>query len=363
MKERVAYFDNIKGILILTVVLSHFMLYWDDVPGSTLLITVRWWTNMFVMPAFLFASGIFAGRAIHDEKAYSAHKILVYGILFLIVGYVLMFETSYLKNGVAPELKTILAVFNTTTAAWYLLAITIYTMTVPTLAKLRAGLMLPIVYIFSLSEGFWIQAPKVLSLGKVVAFLPYFVIGFYLTDARMLEWRRYVGNLKPAKRLAVYGAAIALFAAVYTFLALRGPGGLGKLIHNLESSYRGYEAIADMRNVSVLEAFLGRTALYALVPILIFAIVTLVPIKKLPFITRAGTNSLQIYIFHVIIYYIIFIRGIDTWLMAQSPLWRYAPFVIAPLLTWLLSLPSAPNKWVKSLDAFCRKALRQNKTL
>ena len=93
-KERSAYWDNIKGILILLVVFAHILYYLRDMSaGIAMTVDLIY---LFHMPAFVFVSGYFG----KSERSRSFESIIKLAFLFFIFNSITMFidgRTTYLE--------------------------------------------------------------------------------------------------------------------------------------------------------------------------------------------------------------------------------------------------------------------------
>lgn len=81
MKQRSAFWDNYKGLLICLVVFGHFIYtYATTVSGGTIG-QIFTWIYLFHMPAFIFCSGIFS-RSRRSRSGLSLTKLMLYYIIF-----------------------------------------------------------------------------------------------------------------------------------------------------------------------------------------------------------------------------------------------------------------------------------------
>ena len=86
IKERDYWLDNVKGILIILVVVAHCIgaIFYN----SLVIRQIYYFINLFHMPAFIMISGYFAKRKI-DEKDYSGFCVFKEN-----VDYVLTYENN-----------------------------------------------------------------------------------------------------------------------------------------------------------------------------------------------------------------------------------------------------------------------------
>lgn len=123
--ERIALFDNIKGILIILVVLGHIAhpIHNENPVLSAVFDTIY----LFHMPLFVFMSGLFA------KGAYRGGKLNVDRILsFLVLGFGFQIALA-LVNGAALTPARILSF---TSAPWYLVSMACWYALTPALSHL-----------------------------------------------------------------------------------------------------------------------------------------------------------------------------------------------------------------------------------
>jgi fucose 4-O-acetylase-like acetyltransferase len=151
---RIAYWDNIKGILIFLVVAAHFAMPYATLEGFV------WACYLFHMPAFLFVSGYFSSR-----NSLHSHKVLRLVCLFFAFNTVLMIG----KCGINPANWQW---FSVHLSAWYLLALILYRFTVPFLDKVGIGKAVVFSHILGLIVG--LVSPKdAFCLYKIIPLYPF----------------------------------------------------------------------------------------------------------------------------------------------------------------------------------------------
>ena len=103
-KERIKYFDNIKGLLIVLVVFSHFLYEFQD----NILKSIYF----FHMPIFIFVSGYFSKN--------SSKNNLLKLLFYYIVGNTILMWFSFLMY------KTPFSLIEPYYSYWYLIALIFY---------------------------------------------------------------------------------------------------------------------------------------------------------------------------------------------------------------------------------------------
>lgn len=160
-------FDNLRGILMLLVVLGHLLEHCGSFPGAGFLYRTIYSCHM---PAFLFLTGYFAR---FDRK-----KI----IRGLLIPYVL-FQTVYLLfDAWLTGTETALQYTTPYWILWYLVASILYHLLLPmydAVDRQQQLLALGITFGLSLAAGFDATVGYPLSLSRFLVFQPWFLLGYY----------------------------------------------------------------------------------------------------------------------------------------------------------------------------------------
>ena len=266
-KTRSPYWDNIKGVLILLVVFAHCLFGIQDKEANRVIVDFIYY---FHMPAFVFVSGFFS----KSERSRSANSIIQLLVGYLI--FMLPFIFWKIHNGAEPKL------INPYYSAWYLLALAVWRVITPYLAKFKH--IMPAIIIFSILVGFWktVNGNTTLAINKVVTFWPYFMAG-YLLNGETLENKI---KSKPAiQRLGL--GTISVICGVLLQIASYKTLNMSKN-DLLPNAYKGVNFVDPASRIVIMlvSAFFILGFLY------------LSANKKIPFITMAGRNSMSIYLFH-----------------------------------------------------------------
>ncbi len=207
-KSRSAYWDNIKGFLIILVVFAHCLFALQDSSLNNFLVDAIY---MFHMPAFAFVSGFFS-------KSQNSRSF--FSIMNLFVAYILLNGFFMLREifsaGVFPS------AVNPYFSAWYLLALIFWRLTVPILERIRN--ILPHLILISLIAGFWADINMTFAAVKIVVFYPYFMAG-YLFSQEMSE------NIKGKK---FFPRGLLLLILTICVGVFEGP--LGSTVKNFSQS-------------------------------------------------------------------------------------------------------------------------------
>ena len=180
--ERIALFDNIKGILIVLVVLGHVAHpIHNENPVLSAAFDIIY---LFHMPSFVFMSGLFA------KGAYRGGRLNIDRILsFLALGFGFQLALA-LVNGATLTPARILSF---TSAPWYLVSMACWYALTPALSHLgpRRGLALALAV--SVLWGMVDLSSGLLAISRTIAFLPCFALGYYLEPQDILRIRSWRG--------------------------------------------------------------------------------------------------------------------------------------------------------------------------
>lgn len=249
-QPRDAWLDNVRFILLAFVVIDHFS--WPLLVESHAMTVLFYWLHLFHMPAFVIVTGFFSrSLVVNDSRAR--------GLATRIVMPYLIFQTLYQLG--APLLqKGQLVRWAPLTPAWlmwFLAAMLAWRLMTPYLLRIRW--ILPISILVSLGTGAIGGVSHMLSIDRVLSFLPFFVAG-------LLVRREHLDILRtlPA-RLA---AAAILVAAWPIAAALSDRLGVHWIFwdRSYESMHSTLVEGAAIRGLLMLLAFAASAAVLSLTP-------------------------------------------------------------------------------------------------
>lgn len=258
--SRSAYWDNIKGFLIILVVFAHCLFDLQARPLNNFLVDAIY---MFHMPAFVFVSGYFS-KSEHSRSFFPMMNLLVAFILlngfFILRG---VFSAGGVPSLVAPYFS-----------AWYLLALIVWRLTVPLLERVRN--VLPLLIMFSLVAGFWADINMTFAAVKIVVFFPYFMAGYLFKADTAADFQQ--------KKFFPLGAVLLLATICAGFFVHE--------TFNLTDRELLPNSYADFNGL------FGRIALIIIASLSIATLLLSSVEKVFPLLTKAGKNSLTIYLLH-----------------------------------------------------------------
>ena len=130
-RERSAYWDNVKFLLISLVVLGHCLWAFRSRPGVSLIVGSIY---LFHMPLFLFVSGYLSKNAEKRRSKAFEDLFIPYAVFQLFVGVCMLVLTKSggaLQNIFAPQM-----------GAWYLLTLFSFRIVLPETRRIKGILFL-----------------------------------------------------------------------------------------------------------------------------------------------------------------------------------------------------------------------------
>ncbi|WP_123053713.1 acyltransferase family protein [Clostridium sp. JN-1] len=268
-KHRIYYFDNLKLLLIILVVIGHTS---EPLISSYNNIKVAYmFIYSFHMPLFAFVSGYFS-KSISDSKKFpnKINNIIIPYIIFQLLYCI--FNIYVLK---VPNFKiTLLYPY---WSMWYLLSLFIWSIILPYFSKIKHPIL--IAFVISIIGGYDDNVGYYLSLSRTITFFPYFLIGYFCK-------KEYIDILRT--RIKKINAILGLLI-VWFFIDLVSP----------KIDYRWFYGSYPYSQLNGLgyPKFMIGILMYILAIITSICVLALIPSKKLIF-TNLGSRTMGVYVFH-----------------------------------------------------------------
>jgi len=350
--------DNIRYLLLFNVILEHMITQTGcSVNGLMNLVVV--WTRMVTMPTFCFISGYFSKKT---DKCYQT-AIAEFLIPYLIFNgvFVLCFGSGA-NNFFSP-----------TFLYWYMMCMFFWKLLVKALSQIK--FIVPISLAVALLVGIYSDVGEFLSLSRTLVFLPYFMVGYFMSreDIRKIE------NLNKGLVLAVTLVVMALWGwlnmsyadgsgVLGLFETFSVGGGRERVVLNahgfdIDFYYNwkpygvyGFWGATEASQFAVWKGILMRLAGYGVSAVLIVAMFCLVPDRSLPIIRDGGRRTMTPYLLHAYViinirYLIEAVPMLDKWYIMLP-----AAIFMAVFLMWLLGLP-AVNDLYNDFVSFIKRIL------
>ena len=373
-KTRDYHVDNIKGVLIILVVFGHLLSYLQDM-NSTFAIGVRTFIYFFHMPGFIFMSGYLAKGFL--KKEYKGEKLLSYAWLYLIFknGIDLVhfiFRRPYFANhGHTMELILIVALFcfgiwllaqlysripafqngfillvvlfsilktNVLTvgaAPWYMMALIWYHIIVYLSRNMKQSHVLAAAVILAAFANYQDEIGKFLTLSRMINFLPFFLLGFYITRERFEnivnhpKWKHILSIffILSAFVITLNGRAIKKWIGVFFF----GVSPYSKLLKLGDWYY----------HIAPLTCILWMV----ITVVILFGMFSLCPRGK-TFLAKLGKNTIGIYVLHRFFKDFLIYGGFYS-MLSQN---EYLAVIETLLVSLLLAVIFGTDFWAKTMN-------------
>ena len=313
--KRIDFVDNLKGVLIILVVIGHFLLRAPGTPSTILLYKTIY---LFHMPLFIFVSGFLSKRIYLNGEGLRVDKILSFIALALLFQAILVgLESGF--DRIIPSLVSM----TFSGAPWYLISLSTWYASLPIISKVRPIHGLVISFVVALLSGCIPHLNCFLSLSRTVVFLPFFLLGYYC-DIQLLT--------KIAHSKLLFIAAGLSFAFLIAFFVTNG-----ELIadqYPLVYATGPYEG-------SAIAGVSGRLIIYSIAALLSLSIILATPKRKSRVLALFGQRTLQIYILHRILRAIMELGGFFSLPIMSNGLESTALLVTASLaVTIFCSIPA-----------------------
>ncbi|MCR4650884.1 MAG: acyltransferase family protein [Lachnospiraceae bacterium] len=271
--ERIAYWDNLKAVLIILVVLGHML----EKSGSECASAVYAMIYSFHMPLFVFVSGFFFKKGAN----WVTRLFLPYVLLQLIHG------VCYALLGIS---KLDLSLTTPHWTLWYLLSMSAWYM-IAGVMNLNRNNALPILLIsilLAVLVGYDSSVGNYLSLSRTVSMFPWFLGGIIV---REFHSRGLSSFLRPK---GAFGIVIRLIAvAVSTVLLIY----IYNASDRIEKKWLYYSySYAKAGYTPLFRMGMMLTAL-----IVGLSVMSIIPDRYIPGFTFLGRRTLAIYSFHALI--------------------------------------------------------------
>ena len=314
MQKRIALWDNLKLFLIFLVVLGHYISgYYPDTPvfGPIYLIIYT-----FHMPAFIFVSGLFSKRAVNGDK-FPGKRIFTFIMLYFMTRVL-----TYLSNIMVFHKKINFDIFSVSAVPWYMLAMAMWYAITWVVKNYDSKYVLIVSITIACFAGYMKGDSDFLAILRVITFFPFFYCGYILEPEKIEKFT--------AK------APVKIFSALY--LAAFSIGCFIKF--NIASKFYpllvGRQKFANLGRAADY-AYILRFMYYIGVGLMVLAIISLCPRREFKF-TKFGKLTLQIYVFHRPVIYILKNAGVLDMIQGLGTGWELVAAAVCVLITAVLCL-------------------------
>ena len=299
LMERDGKMDNLKGILIILVVLGHMTeLVLRSGDGGLIYRLIY----AFHMPAFIFISGYFARTDLRKILLNMLWPYLVFQSLYI------LFANTVLGD------ETGFTLIKPYWIMWYIFAMIVWSLILPlfTFSKKTAVRisLFTLTVIISILSGFSEIIGMKFSLSRILVYLPFFISGNYCHD---IDFSSFYAR---HRKLISMTAAIA-FGAVFAAV----------IIHRGEYSYVWlYEnAPYDVTNEPVSIRAIHLLFAYVFIAYMIL----LTPHHPIKLLSTIGQRTMPVYLLHGFVIKLLVDRNIGPLIASKPDILMYAILIIA----------------------------------
>ncbi|MGG1399809.1 acyltransferase family protein [Bacillus salipaludis] len=341
IKQRIPWFDNVKGLLIFLVVFGHFIESYRNPEHPGIILYFYNVIYFFHMPLFIMVSGYFF-RPQKFERI--IQLISVYLVWQIANGFLQKLIQDHTLVNLSPDGR-ILDIFDPYWTLWYLLGIVVWSIVTPYFLRLRYPIIISL--IFAVAISYVDHVPTWFSMRKLVNFYPFFLIGYSFTKKNVLI---SLSQKTKICKIPIRWVALSIVAVFLVFMIFFNQLPSGTEFLFLRSSYSYF-------TWSILKGAVIHLAYYGVVVVLSISLMLLVPKeKKLIFFNKLGVNSLFIYLIHTnivrvyreiapeqlvshkgfVILGAILFASIVCWLLTRKFTLNLFKPVILPRLNWMI---------------------------
>jgi fucose 4-O-acetylase-like acetyltransferase len=324
---RTPYWDTARAIAITLVVMGHAIqpLNSQFAPSYATYLVIY----AFHMPAFALLAGYFS-RAEPGKKQLGrivTDLLVPYLIVETIWTFVRFFATGGTTFDPASPSWTL----------WFLLALAIFRMVLPVLARLRWPLVITI--LLSVGVGYVDSVDTTFSLSRLFGLLPFFTLGWWLAHTSVIERVRWLerDRFDPTVIVTRAGAAF-VFGTVATIAFIGtdffGSIGAGRMLFYADP----YSALG----LTEWWAGIVRLLVIGLGVLMTLSMLALVPRTTTP-ITWIGTHTMYVYLLHTFPLYALRQSELTG---VGAPGWVWFVGLITGSLALTVLLASRPVRWL-----------------
>ena len=302
-KGRIYYFDNLKFILIILVVLGHFL----AIPTRTSDYAKMVWLFIyfFHMPLFVFISGYFSKNAVKNKNV---SKVIIFITLYVVLSFA-QFLIKKIYVG-ASSLK----IFSSSSIQWYLFSMAIWYLFSMMTEKINKKYMLLSTLIIALIVGYDKTVGDFLILSRTIVYYPFFILGNMLNEEQIMQ---YVKN----RKLKIASILVLMIIAIVFILFI-------DKIYFIRPITTARNSYFSLSNDIEMYGILYRAIWYIISCIMSFSFCMLIPRGK-TFFSKLGTRTLTVYFLHAIVWWI--------WVRFDIKLRVIEYIVFSIILTFVLS--------------------------
>lgn len=335
ISKREYRFDNVKFLAILLVVVGHCIEMFMHSSAADMFSSLFIFIYAFHMPLFIFISGLFTKKMTSNSKTKVLYKAsYLFAIGFLIKAIRAILRVLFHKN---PDL----GLLGASNIEWYLFVLGGFTILIYLLRKVPAYVMIPASIVLSCLIGL-VNLEKIsfivnknadfLYLYRFINFLPFYLVGYYLTP-------KMINDFVSKVYIKVIAAIIIVSSFILSFRSFR-------FVYQFRKLFTGRNpyGIVTKDGSNFANCFIQhRLAAMVISALLVISIIAIIPNVKIPIISHMGENTLSVYFYHSQVLFLLSAFGVLKWFTQLGenygdPVCNLCVFVTAIILTFVFSL-------------------------
>ncbi|MDD7114635.1 MAG: acyltransferase family protein [Lachnospiraceae bacterium] len=312
--RRVCIWDNLKCILIFSVVVGHFTNQFAE--QSDWMRSISIFIYSFHMPLFIFLSGLLQKKWDEDHPFQWSKPIY-----YMILGYLLKIMIYGIKVFFGQNAE--FSFFSDTGIPWYMFAMAAYMTMMYLTRKWNAKVWFPLTIVIACLAGYVEEIGSFLYLSRIIVFFPFYFAGYLLKP----ETVQNISQHKWMRWLSVAVLALCLYISffhlndVYSYIRL--------------FTARNAYALINVEGCNWVHRFVW----YGVSALIGMSVISLTPNRELSFAGVIGQRTLQIYFWHRLVLYVLMYSGFaDSLKITFAGMWIPVYLFLAVAITLALSL-------------------------
>ena len=269
-KNRNIYFDNLKTILIVLVVLGHF----TNLNRTNLLMgAINNVIYSFHMPVFIFISGYFS-KSISSQRFLEIENILYPFIVFQFISFAFTKITGFGFDSIN--------IFIPTYQNWYLLGLFFWRTIIPYYKFFNKKFSFFFTIILALVIGFFDGFNDFLGLYRIIYYFPIFLLGYICSDLQIV-----------LQKISNYKYFFICISLIFLFIIF------ALSLYNIRINNIFFSAFTPITNYNhKINMLFTRMSGYLISIIISIGLLFLIPVKRYKF-TYIGENTMNIFLLHM----------------------------------------------------------------
>ena len=303
-------FNNIKGLLIILVVLGHLI---EEVPllyNSAFGSTIHKLIYSFHMEAFVFISGYYSKNISNKFSDQLKQNLFPYLCLMFFVSLIQGFyNNSTPRIFLYPLILPFIPVHST----WYFLSLFCYRCFLTNIRKHKSYILFSLLAFLGVS--FIRKDISILAFGRTISFLPFFLIGYHFKREIIIKCKEL-----DSKKIMFL---LILYLVIFYMISI-----------NFNSEFFFLRDSFITLNVDYISGIIGRTFLMIASLTAITLLIHFTSNSPSIF-TKTGRHSLSIYFFHL--FFVYFLRHKEYFTTFSETTTLLILTVYALIISFLLS--------------------------